>query len=63
MSTRAAPTPAKQERPSLKSRLFNQEAVTAYLFILPSLIGFALFFAIPSAGNVCDSSGLPDLTP
>ncbi len=38
----------KQKRP----RLFTQEAVTAYLFILPSLIGFLLFFAIPSVRAV-----------
>ena len=33
-------------------RLFNQESITAYLFILPSLIGFLLFFAIPSVRAV-----------
>ena len=48
MSTRAAPATVKQEQSSWRQRLFNQESITAYLFILPSLIGFLLFFAIPS---------------
>ena len=52
MSTRAAPTTNKREQPSLMKRLFNQESITAYLFILPSLIGFLLFFAIPSVRAV-----------
>ena len=29
-------------------KLFNQESLTAWLFILPSLIGFVLFYALPS---------------
>ena len=29
-------------------RFFNQESLTAYLFILPSLVGFTVFFAVPS---------------
>ena len=36
---------AKGQKPK---RFFTQEAVTAYLFILPSLIGFTLFFLWPS---------------
>ena len=52
VSTRAAPTPAKREQPSFMSKFMSQEAITAYLFILPSLIGFAVFFAIPSVRAV-----------
>lgn len=33
---------------SLWQRLFNQESITAYLFILPSLVGFIAFFALPA---------------
>ena len=33
-------------------RVFNGESLTAYLFILPSLIGFLIFFAIPSVRAV-----------
>lgn len=47
MSTRAAAAP-KRERPSFFRRLFNQESITAYLFILPSLVGFFVFFLLPS---------------
>jgi multiple sugar transport system permease protein len=39
---------SKTASPSLWQRLFNQESITAYLFILPSLIGFLAFFAIPA---------------
>lgn len=37
---------------SLLSRLVNNEALVAYLFILPSLIGFAAFYAVPAVRNV-----------
>jgi multiple sugar transport system permease protein len=39
---------SKSASPSLWHRLFNQESVTAYLFILPSLIGFLAFFVVPA---------------
>jgi multiple sugar transport system permease protein len=42
------PSRVKTASPSLWKRLFNQEAITAYIFILPSLIGFMAFFAIPA---------------
>lgn len=37
---------------SLMSRLLNNEALIAYLFILPSLIGFIAFYAVPAVRNV-----------
>ena len=33
--------------PSLLQRLFNQETLLAWLFLLPSLIGFITFYAVP----------------
>jgi multiple sugar transport system permease protein len=36
----------------LLNRLSNNEALIGYLFILPSLIGFAIFFAYPAARAV-----------
>ena len=38
--------------PSLIGRLANSEWLVAYLFILPSLIGFILFYAYPSVRSV-----------
>src|SRR5690554_1727982 len=34
------------------NQLFNKEALIGYLFILPSLIGFAIFFAYPAVRAV-----------
>jgi multiple sugar transport system permease protein len=39
---------SKSASRNLWQRLFNQESITAYIFILPSLIGFLAFFAIPA---------------
>lgn len=38
--------------PSILGRLANSEWLVAYLFILPSLIGFVLFYAYPSVRSV-----------
>jgi multiple sugar transport system permease protein len=43
---------AKSVSRSLWQRLFNQESITAYLFILPSLIGFFLFIVLPAIRGV-----------
>ncbi len=43
----AATTASKSASPSLGRRLFNQESITAYLFILPSLVGFFTFIVLP----------------
>lgn len=49
-----ASTPVKQ--PNIISRALNaiarNEAVIAYLFILPSLIGFLIFFALPAVRSL-----------
>jgi len=37
---------------SLLSRLANNEILVAYLFILPTLIGFLVFYAVPTVRNV-----------
>ena len=34
-------------KPAWVKRWFNQEALTAYLFLIPSLIGFIVFYAVP----------------
>ena len=39
-------------RNSVKRRWLNQESVTALLFVLPSLIGFTLFYAVPAVRGV-----------
>lgn len=39
-------------RPSFAGRFFNNEKLIAYLFILPSLVGFVVFFAIPAVRSV-----------
>jgi len=39
---------SKSSRSSLLSFLTNNEMLVAYLFILPSLIGFVIFYAIPA---------------
>ncbi|MBK7894837.1 MAG: sugar ABC transporter permease [Anaerolineaceae bacterium] len=44
MTTSAASRPPL---PSLLKRLFNQETFLAWLFLLPSLIGFITFYAVP----------------
>lgn len=43
-----APTPSK----SWQRRWFNRESLTALLFVLPSLIGFILFYAVPAVRGV-----------
>src|SRR5579859_1332955 len=37
---------------TLLSRLANNEILVAYLFILPTLIGFLVFYAVPTVRNV-----------
>ncbi len=39
-------------KPSLMSRIGNNQALLGYLFILPSLIGFIAFFAVPAIRSV-----------
>ncbi len=44
VATSSPPAPAK----SWQRRWFNGESITAMLFILPSLIGFTIFYAVPA---------------
>ncbi len=49
MSTQAeAYAPAPAQKSSWRKRWLNEETTTALLFILPSLIGFMLFYAVPA---------------
>jgi multiple sugar transport system permease protein len=49
MSNLAVSKPARSRtRPNWVKRWFNPEARWAYLFILPSLIGFVTFYAVPA---------------
>lgn len=41
------PTRSKSSSRGIWHRLFNQESLTAYLFILPSLVGFFVFIVLP----------------
>ena len=41
------PTPEQPQKSRLE-RLFNRETLTAWLFILPSFIGFFFFYAVPA---------------
>lgn len=43
---------ASPPRPGLLSRLANHQAALGLLFILPSFIGFTLFFAVPAIRSV-----------
>ncbi len=53
MATSALSSPAQVTRQeNILRRFFNSEAVIAYLFILPSLIGFIIFFAAPAIRNI-----------
>ncbi|MCB0000731.1 MAG: sugar ABC transporter permease, partial [Anaerolineales bacterium] len=47
MSTPTASRSHSLTPPSLLQRLFNQETLLAWLFLLPSLIGFITFYAVP----------------
>ncbi len=40
--------PPQANRRSWTQRWFSAEALTAWLFILPSLIGFVTFYALPA---------------
>jgi multiple sugar transport system permease protein len=52
-STQVIPRSARSATSNgLFSRLVNNEALVAYLFILPSLIGFVAFYAVPAVRNV-----------
>lgn len=48
----AQPLPAQVPSKSWQRRWFNRESLTALLFILPSLIGFILFYAVPAVRGV-----------
>ena len=48
MSSIASLEPATVRRPAWQKRWFNPEARVAWLFILPSLIGFTAFYAVPA---------------
>lgn len=47
MTATAQPVPYKA-RSFWRRTLFNEESLTAFLFILPSLIGFIAFYAVPA---------------
>ena len=58
MSTSASvvPTPSnRKERPAWVRQWFNQETAVAWLFLLPSLIGFITFYAVPAVRGVAIS--------
>lgn len=58
MSTSASvvPTPSRRkERPDWVRQWFNQETAVAWLFLMPSLIGFVVFYAIPAVRGVAIS--------
>jgi multiple sugar transport system permease protein len=42
----------KEKPVSLLSRLANNEILIAYLFIVPSLIGFVVFYAVPAVRSI-----------
>ena len=42
------PPVGKSGRPAWVKQWFNQETAIAWLFLLPSLIGFITFFAVPA---------------
>ena len=46
-STAPAVPASHRNTRSLWTRVFNQEAITGYLFILPAMIGFTLFILLP----------------
>jgi multiple sugar transport system permease protein len=46
------PPRARTDAPSLWKRLFNQESITAYIFILPSVIGFVAFIVLPMVRGI-----------
>jgi multiple sugar transport system permease protein len=49
MSVQAVPVPqTKTRRPAWARRWLNHETAVALLFILPSLIGFTVFYALPA---------------
>lgn len=48
MATSAVSPNAPHTKPPLLNRWFNQETLMAWLFLLPSLIGFIIFYAIPA---------------
>ena len=48
----APPLPSASSQKSLQRRWFNGESLTALLFVLPSLIGFTLFYAVPAVRGV-----------
>jgi multiple sugar transport system permease protein len=55
MSTSAVLTAPPQTRSSWRKRWFTTEARVAYLFILPSLIGFIAFYAVPAVRGLAIS--------
>ena len=44
----ALSAPSSPNRPTWTQRWFNAEALTAWIFILPSLVGFVTFYAVPA---------------
>gem|GEM_PF-1800596 len=44
----ALSAPSNSNRESWTRRWFNTEALTAWVFILPSLVGFVTFYAVPA---------------
>ncbi|MEZ4670033.1 MAG: sugar ABC transporter permease [Anaerolineae bacterium] len=52
MATFSSTGPAQQVNTGFFSKIANNEKILGFLFILPSLIGFTAFFAIPAARSV-----------
>jgi multiple sugar transport system permease protein len=48
----APPAPAPSRANSWQRRWFNGESLTALLFVLPSLIGFTVFYAVPAVRGI-----------
>jgi multiple sugar transport system permease protein len=47
-SSAVATSQSRQTKPAWVKRWLNEETILAYVFILPSLIGFVVFYAVPA---------------
>ncbi len=61
MSARTQALPQARARPQWQRRWFNRETGVAWLFILPSVIGFAVFYAVPAVRGLLMSTTNWDL--
>jgi multiple sugar transport system permease protein len=61
MSARTQALPQARARPQWQRRWINRETGVAWLFILPSVIGFAVFYAVPAVRGLLMSTTNWDL--